>query len=337
MGTKKGISSLYVLKALCALFVVMNHSSILGKETLMPILRCAVPCFFLISGYFLYSAELGKVRQKLWKNLKKIFLITLAVNGVFVLYRFAVCTIPLCRGLGSNGHIALTWNKIADIFLTGRGGYPHLWYLTAYAWALVLLLLFVRKTDRFTYVFPFFFLVSLLLGKYSFVLFPGIEFGFSLQVNALTVALPIVSLGYLMHKYESRLLNFRLLNILPAVFIISAFAENYLMEAFRINIAIEYWACTLPLACSLLLLALKYKDFYIPCVCEIGKSHSANIYYFHVIPLSMVRILLPSLQEIGAIVVFLMSWGISVVLEWMQKVVQHWWQRRLNQREPLKG
>ena len=62
---RKSISSLYVLKAICAFLVVIIHFPMKYGYYFYPIVRIAVPCFFMISGYFLYSDN----REKLMSNL----------------------------------------------------------------------------------------------------------------------------------------------------------------------------------------------------------------------------------------------------------------------------
>lgn len=309
MENRREIPSLHVLKALCALFVVMIHIPFYGQHAFSPIIVCAVPCFFLISGYFLYSEEIVKVREKLRKGLKKIFIAILAINAVYVFWRVMQGNSP-------------SWKQIADIFITGTRINLPLWYLTAYAWAIVLLLFFVRKSDRALYFFPFFILACLLMGRYNFVFFHGIGFAFCVRGNALTIALPIVSLGYLLHKYEVRLLSFRHLNILPVIVIVLSYIELYLLERFAINNSTSYLVCTLPLACSLFLLALKHKDFYVPFVCEIGKIHSANIYYFHILTWDAILSHISAIYSIGAATTFIATLCGSVVLVWLQGQMQ---------------
>ena len=44
--------SLYVLKALAALFVLMIHFVFYKRQYLEPILKCGVPVFYIISVFF---------------------------------------------------------------------------------------------------------------------------------------------------------------------------------------------------------------------------------------------------------------------------------------------
>ncbi len=320
METRKEISSLYILKTLCALFVVMIHTPFWGKDILSPIIRCAVPCFFLISGYFLYSDELKKTREKLLKTLKKIFVAILVTNAVYL----------ICKLI--NGRI-FSWGEITDIFITGESICLPLWYLTAYAWALVFLLIFLRKTDRLLVVFPIFFLGHLLMARYSFVFFPGIEFLSGERTNALTVALPILSLGYLIHKYESRILYFRSPLAWIGMFAFFSYVEQYLLSYFQVNNDLAYLASTLPLACAMFLIALKHKDFHIPYVCAIGKLHSSNIYYFHMLSWNVVLSHIPMIYSICAEISFVATLGGSVVLVWLQNKARQWQQNRLQSKE----
>lgn len=60
------ISSLYVLKAICAFLVVVCHIPFdWAMPFLEPLRRIAVPVFFMITGYFLYYPEQAKFRRRL--------------------------------------------------------------------------------------------------------------------------------------------------------------------------------------------------------------------------------------------------------------------------------
>ena len=53
MKVKKENHAIHALKVLLAFYVVVIHTSLYGKEFLTPLTSTAVPCFFLISGYYL--------------------------------------------------------------------------------------------------------------------------------------------------------------------------------------------------------------------------------------------------------------------------------------------
>ena len=78
---KGGISSLYVEKCSCAFLVVSCHTPMGALKWLIsPIAMAAVPIFFLISGYFLYSPSEEKSYERAKKSIKKIVPIFLIVQ-----------------------------------------------------------------------------------------------------------------------------------------------------------------------------------------------------------------------------------------------------------------
>lgn len=79
---RKEIPSLYVLKALCALFVVMIHTDFVGKAYLSPVIRIAVPCFYILSGYFLYAGNAQKECSRAWRWVKKAFLLAVCLDVI---------------------------------------------------------------------------------------------------------------------------------------------------------------------------------------------------------------------------------------------------------------
>lgn len=45
--------SIDILKFICAILVVFLHTDCVYHDYILPLTRCAVPCFFMISGYFI--------------------------------------------------------------------------------------------------------------------------------------------------------------------------------------------------------------------------------------------------------------------------------------------
>ena len=78
---KGGISSLYLEKCICAFLVASCHTPMGAlKGLISPIAMAAVPIFFLISGYFLYSPSEEKSYERVKKSIKKIVPIFLIVQ-----------------------------------------------------------------------------------------------------------------------------------------------------------------------------------------------------------------------------------------------------------------
>ena len=57
-----------VLKLFLALLVVFIHIHVPWREVILPLTRCAVPCFFMISGYFLYNLDMENMKKKTSKR-----------------------------------------------------------------------------------------------------------------------------------------------------------------------------------------------------------------------------------------------------------------------------
>lgn len=79
----KSVSSLYVLKALLAFVVVTCHSPLVLPWVHIP--GFVVELFFAITGYFLYTADLGKVQSRIWKSVKKVIPIIVILQVFYAL------------------------------------------------------------------------------------------------------------------------------------------------------------------------------------------------------------------------------------------------------------
>lgn len=79
---RASVSSLYVLKALLAFFVVTCHAPILLPWVEIPGLTTEL--FFAITGYFLYSEDLGKVQSRIWKSIKKVIPIMIFLQLLYL-------------------------------------------------------------------------------------------------------------------------------------------------------------------------------------------------------------------------------------------------------------
>ena len=65
--------SIDILKFVCATLIVCLHTYSKWHDVFIPLTRCAVPCFLMISGFLLYSEKgFGReCRKLLEKNTKK--------------------------------------------------------------------------------------------------------------------------------------------------------------------------------------------------------------------------------------------------------------------------
>lgn len=297
---KTQIDSLYALKAICAFFVVAIHTPLLGKPYIREILDVAVPCFFMISGYFLYSGNKEREIDKAKKWLKKVLIIYAILAFVYLIY--GICC----------GRNFLYKTVIIKIVLFGEIVSVHLWYLTA-LWQALVIFIFIRKNDRLFFFSPLLFLWRPIV-HYSCLYF-GIEEQSYFTGNCLGVALPYLCVGYTISKYRYKLQNFKL-------FILGAILCFMLMKCLNWPI----WMLQVILSILVFLATLNYNKKVNSALIWLGKYHSANIYYLHMILVPIIQMLLVTdfLNECCCticvfVLTLLMSIGVNKILVRLQK------------------
>lgn len=270
-------SSVYCLKALGAFFVVCIHCGIGGP--FYPIIRTAVPFFFMISGYFIYRDDTAESINRCISSLKKIAWLTLYANIFYYLcYFFPERIIPFSDFK----------DLLSGIFIGNNFG-GHLWYLTSYIEVLILVIaaLRFRFLTLLWWLIPVFAVTGLLLGKYAFLLplpdWPD-ETYFMLNRNFLTMGVPCFGIGWLMRKYRDALLRAISLPIaLTLMLLILSVSEIWCISRTGELRPGDYIVTTLPLAASMLLVALKFPRLGADSLVEkIGKNYSTYIYIFHI-------------------------------------------------------
>lgn len=123
--------SIDVLKFVCAVLVVVLHTDFEFHDVILPLTRCAVPCFLMISGFLLYSVK-GIGNERLKRNIKYVFHCLVWSTLLFFAFRvYMSCgkiTIPSKK----------QWINFVVFNDNPFGG--HLWYLGAYLYVLVIML-----------------------------------------------------------------------------------------------------------------------------------------------------------------------------------------------------
>ncbi len=77
MGASSRMSSLDVMKCFAAFCVVWIH---FGSAWLSPVVRCAVPIFFVITGYY-YPAMVE--RGRFWRHMRKLLVMVLCASAMY--------------------------------------------------------------------------------------------------------------------------------------------------------------------------------------------------------------------------------------------------------------
>lgn len=188
--------SVDTLKFICAVLVIFIHIGTPYYNYPLPLTRIAVPCFFMISGYFIFT-EPDNMQRRLLKSTRRMLWIFLWSTALYFAY-YAV----------TNGDWSIfTWkNTFYFLFLNQPPFGGHLWYLSAYLYVLIIMLF----VNRFRLWKPCFFLVPILLlcnlifGKYDVLIFNH-NFNLILSRNFLFMGIPYFALGCLVKKHWNAL------------------------------------------------------------------------------------------------------------------------------------
>lgn len=322
---RKEFPSLYVLKALCALFVVMIHTAFVGKSYLSPVIRIAVPCFYILSGYFLYAGNSQKERMRAWRWVKKAFLLMICLTVIYYFWA------SFCAG----SWVIMSLKELTYELLTGTNLSVHLWYIPALWEALIVFMVLRRWLPG---VIPFcvlLFALHLGAGRYYVLIDQSpydsetaVHLNFlRVRLNFLSVALPCLSVGYCIRKWHD-VINARL-SPLKCV-IISAlllYTEEFVLTYFNMNNGVSYDIFTLPLAASVFLLFLQSRVQYPRFLVYVGKDHSQNVYFFHPIVIGLIsmmgvfdsyaRYMMPALAYVVSLIVSLVI--VAARRRWLER------------------
>lgn len=178
---KGEVSSLYVLKTFGAIFVLLIHFALIYCQYLEPIYRLGVPIFFAIGGYFYYSKDVSKIKERSLKSLRKMMKLILFLNLVYAVLNYFMI----------DWKFNFTFEGIVRWITCGDNVSGHLWFLTSYAWTIVFLwLLHIFHLRKLIYP------LAILLAIFGFV---GGQYAFlfpSLSLNDYNYLIPNVMGGY---------------------------------------------------------------------------------------------------------------------------------------------
>lgn len=268
------------LKMVCAILIVFLHVHTPYQEYILPLTRCAVPCFFIISGFLIYSDDKIYFEKRLRRGIKRIIGILIWSTVVFMIVKFIYA-------IHDNDFSFLNLKALCDFILFNENPFGfHLWYIGAYLYTLIIVLIFSLK-NKIKYIYlaiPFLLLVDLCLGKYSIVLWHR-EFPFIIVRNFLCVGVPYFSIGLLLskwNKYFKQISTLRILTLSGVIlFSVLSITENRILINIGMNATRDHYISTTFLAVSLFLLFTTYKQETPNVLSRMGEKYSLYIYIFH--------------------------------------------------------
>ena len=282
-----------ILKCLAAIAVVEIHKPLeiqRGAEVLV-FCRFAVPVFFIITGFF-YPETVRKKRQ--WRQLGKILTITIGANLFYLLWK-----IFLALEAGKSikeALLARLEERVPEDFILWNFSplSPHLWYLQALLYVLVIAMvvegLGLRKLAYLAV--PLLLAGNLIRGNYSLLFFGKEDCHIYYARNFLYCGLPFFWMGCWFGEQKEMLLRtldqkkmLLLLCGIPLSWKIALMERSWLQGQHALGTQEEY-AGTIFLAVCIFLLFVGWQNFYTEnlltrALAKVGKEYSMLIYVLH--------------------------------------------------------
>lgn len=260
------------LKILCALLIVFLHTGFEFHNHILPVTRCAVPCFFMISGYLLFNGQSVGV-ERLKRGIRHIL-------GIMI---WATVLYAVCKETDSalDGTYYLpSWTDLLNfvVFNENPFGY-HLWYLGAYLYVLFIALLADRysKWKYLFYAIPVLLSCNLILSH----ALPVETYSHFYIRNFLFEGLPYFSLGAFL-KTERCAWLFRISHV-KWFWLCVLFAVTSELENLETGVLKEHFVSTIFLSVSLFVLMVSFKQDRPTLISSLGAKYSLYIYVFHLL------------------------------------------------------
>jgi surface polysaccharide O-acyltransferase-like enzyme len=272
--------SLDSLKFLCVVLIVFLHIDTCWRWYILPITRCAVPCFFMISGYLIFREQ--GMKESIKRGIKRMAILLLWSTLLYAI-------IPFMSSIHHNDFSQfITWNDIWKLIILNENPFAgHLWYISAYLYVLIILF-FVNRFNlwKFFYLItPLLLMVDLTFGKYSLVVW-GREFPYIFVRNFMFVGIPCFMIGTMIKRVRKRILAksesyHKIAMIGVLVFTFTSYLERYILQINNLNAVRENYIGSTLLGICLLVLALTTIREKSNIISFMGDKYSMYIYVFH--------------------------------------------------------
>ena len=290
MNKQRNIS-LDIAKAVCTLMVVFLHAGENNTiETyIKSICTCAVPFFFLVSGYYLSLNVANGKAEYASRQLKKIGVLFITSN---LLYAICVSILMLIfqDDLANFWKGALSLESIISFIILNESPFAyHLWYIGAFLYVLFVfnILICKHKIKSLIAYMPLLLILAFVLGVYSKLFFKQ-AFPIYLSRNFITVGFPSFAIGYMLPTVlngKHHLNRYALLSIL--VFSMAIVMERFILHRLGILSKGSIFIMTVPLAVSVFMFAATDEHVHsspvMKILADIGRCDSANIYVYHML------------------------------------------------------
>lgn len=312
-----------IAKAICAFMVVFIHAGENnGLETYFKVVcTCAVPFFFLLSGYYLsLNISAGKMEypSRQFKKIWKLFIFTNVLYAIYI----SILMVIFHDDLAGFWKKALSLKSIVNFLVLNDSPFGfHLWYIGAQMVVLMIFALLILK-NRFNSIvvyMPFLLVLAFVFGVYSKAIFKH-DFPICMSRNFISAGLPSVAIGYMLPSIMSkhhRLYGYALPSVI--VFSMAIILERFILQRLGILSTGSIFIMTVPLAVSMFIFAANAEHNWSSCfmkiLANIGRYDSANIYIYHLLFVIILRYVNLSNNNIYVhgkpILIFILSLALS--------------------------
>lgn len=287
------IHSFQVMRLIAAFFVICIHIQFYGKVGTLFVAygKIAVPYFLVICGYFLYREDTQEFLSRLKKQIRKIFILTIAVNLGYLIY------VLILYFIGGNIKFFFSDNFsikcIKDFLLWNISPFGvHLWYLGSLLYALII----IRILCKLNIIKYAMFFSPILLSIYIYLMRTQSFEYYYIYRNAILCTLAYVMMGLIIRRYQYYLLkvNFSIYLVITIILTLLVLFERNLYHE---NTSIPYFSAEL-LVYFVVLLLLKVPGWGKNTVFEkISEKYTLFIYIVHMAVINLFNLLPNSLTR----------------------------------------
>lgn len=277
-------NSIDVLRIVASFFVICIHITFFCEDYIRPVIRLAVPAFFMISGYF-YANVSFKTKKK---RIKNIFFLTLTSNLAY----FVFDIIMAISKSDVEGFFleSFTTEKWINFLIFNESMFSvHLWYLGALLYCMLIDLGVTKlriKNGIIVFSIVVLLIFNLVLGKYSLLVFNRPFFEYTVR-NFIFTGLPYFYIGKLLYSFDiSKIKLGKPVFVLFFVFFcITLYTEIFIIHTLDVNAPSEQYISSIFIALTIFLFVLKYPmpypEGFGKALASAGEKYSLAIYIIH--------------------------------------------------------
>lgn len=303
-----------IFRLFFAFCVVCIHVPLLGAGKMIPVFRCAVPFFYMVSGYFLMSNNIELKLENNFKKWIKLWLKYFIIIGIvsILLHSFYKESIVFSRHdiieiLLYDGNTL----SMDHIVINGEStGLYTIWFLLCGAYSFLFYYFYKRYLgNRFIMlivIFIFLFGITLILEGFHVSRF-------------VYLSIPYIGLGMLVRKYQNKVCGH---NKMTKVMILALLCGTYLEFHFANLHGVSLETTILsPFLMFLVVLEMtkcNLQSKFAQQVASVGRSTTLEIYIYHRPVYALLLAITPPsqyyiYQNFGAIIVFIFTLSLVIL------------------------